>query len=86
MRSLWPACNLAVASFAVASFVTHEFCQRRRVKELSGMKEAVELMRDLKVKKHQEREEARKAQEEAARLEEERKRKSWLHLPNYKFW
>lgn len=50
------------------------------------MKEAVELMRDLKVKKQQEREEAKKAKEEAARLEAERRRKSWFHLQNYKFW
>ena len=50
------------------------------------MKEAVELMRDLKVKKLQEQEQAKKAHEEAVRLEAERKRKSWLHLPNYKFW
>jgi cytochrome c oxidase assembly protein subunit 20 len=77
---------LAVASFAIASFATHEFCQRRRVKELNGMKEAVELMRDLKVKKQQEREQAKKAHEEAVRLEEERRKKSWLNLSNYKFW
>ena len=50
------------------------------------MKEAVDMMRELKVKKQREREEARKAKEEAARLEEEKRRKSWTNWSNYKFW
>jgi cytochrome c oxidase assembly protein subunit 20 len=49
------------------------------------MKQAVELMKELKIKKQQEKEQ--KAAEVAARLaEEERKRKSWTNLSNYKFW
>jgi cytochrome c oxidase assembly protein subunit 20 len=81
------ACNWAVGSFALASIAAHEFCRRRRAKELSGIKEAVDLMNDLKIKKKKERELASKAQEEAARAaEEERQRKSWTNLANYKFW
>ncbi|KAL1967580.1 hypothetical protein VTN77DRAFT_3095 [Rasamsonia byssochlamydoides] len=87
LGSVWPACNWAVGTFAVASIVAHEFCQRRRVKELDGMRQAVELMRELKIKKQKEKEQ-KKAAEEAARQaeEEERRRKSWFSLPNYKFW
>ncbi|PGH18661.1 hypothetical protein AJ80_04409 [Polytolypa hystricis UAMH7299] len=87
LRVLWPACNWAVGSFAVASLITHEICQRQRVIERDGMREAVELMKELKLKKQQERDEARKAAVEAARLaDEERQRKSWTKLSNYKFW
>ncbi len=51
------------------------------------MKEAVQLMNDLKIKKQEERELAQMAREEAARAaEEERKRKSWTNITNYKFW
>ena len=51
------------------------------------MKEAADLMKDLKIKKQRERELAKKMQEEAARAaEEERKRKSWTNMANYKFW
>lgn len=65
----------------------HEFCQQRRVKELDGMKQAVELMRELKLKKQQEREKKKAEEEAAARAaEEERKRKSWFNLSNYRFW
>ncbi|KAK2777260.1 hypothetical protein FQN53_002315 [Emmonsiellopsis sp. PD_33] len=86
-RAVWPACNWAVGSFAVASIAAYEFCQRRRVQERDGMKEAVELMRELKLKKLKEREEAKAAAEAAAaKAEEERRRKSWTNLSNYKFW
>lgn len=48
------------------------------------MKQAVELMQQLKVKKQREKEQKL---EEAARLaEEEKRRKSWTNLSNYKFW
>lgn len=80
-----PACNWAVGTFALASLISHEFCQRQRVKELDGMKQAVELMRELKIKKQKD-EERMKLAKEAARLEEEKKRKSWTNLSNYKFW
>ncbi|KAL2223206.1 hypothetical protein M432DRAFT_635834 [Thermoascus aurantiacus ATCC 26904] len=87
LGSIWPACNWAVGAFAVASIGMHEFCQQRRVKELDGMKQAVELMRELKLKKQQEREKKKAEEEAAARAaEEERKRKSWFNLSNYKFW
>lgn len=81
---MWTACNWAVGAFAITSLVAHELCQRRRVQELDGMKQAVELMQQLKVKKQQEKEQ--KIAEAARLAEEERKRKSWTHLPNYKFW
>ncbi|EER23246.1 hypothetical protein CPC735_046160 [Coccidioides posadasii C735 delta SOWgp] len=87
LRSLWAASNWAVGSFAVASILTHQYCQRKRVKEMDGMKEAVQLMRELKIKKQKEQAEAQRKQEEEARLaEEERKRKSWTNLSSYKFW
>ncbi|KAE8153941.1 hypothetical protein BDV25DRAFT_5236 [Aspergillus avenaceus] len=84
LRSMWTACNWAVGAFALTSLAAHEFCQRRRVQELDGMKQAVELMKELKVKKQREKEQK---VEEAARLaEEEKKRKSWTNMSNYKFW
>ncbi|PWY87925.1 cytochrome oxidase biogenesis protein, Cox20 subunit [Aspergillus sclerotioniger CBS 115572] len=84
LRSVWTACNWAVGAFAVTALAAHEFCQRRRVEELDGMKQAVELMKELKLKKQREKEQKI---EEAARLaEEERKRKSWTNPSNYKFW
>ncbi|RAK91992.1 cytochrome oxidase biogenesis protein, Cox20 subunit [Aspergillus costaricaensis CBS 115574] len=84
LRSMWTACNWAVGAFAITALAAHEFCQRRRVEELDGMKQAVELMKALKDKKQREKEQKI---EEAARLaEEERKRKSWTNLSNYKFW
>lgn len=83
-RALPIAANWAVGSFAAASIATYEFCQRRRRKELDGMKQAVDLMKEVKLKKQREKE---KAAEEAARqAEEEKKRKSWTNLSNYKFW
>ncbi|PGH12384.1 hypothetical protein AJ79_04332 [Helicocarpus griseus UAMH5409] len=86
-RAVWPACNWAVGTFAIASIGTYEFCQRRRVQERDGMKEAVELMRELKIKKLKERELAKaEAEAKAAAAEEERRRKSWTNLSNYKFW
>lgn len=76
-----------MGSFAVVSIAAHQFCERRRIQERDGMREAVEMMRDLKLKKQKEREAARKAEEEATKLaEEERRRKSWTNLSNYKFW
>lgn len=84
MRSIWSACNWAVGIFAITSLAAHEFCQRRRIQELDGMKQAVELMKELKIKKQREKEQQ---VAEAARVaEEERKRKSWTNLANYKFW
>ncbi|KAL5340053.1 hypothetical protein BJX70DRAFT_130727 [Aspergillus crustosus] len=84
VRSIWTACNWAVGVFAITSLATYEFCQRRRIQELDGMKQAVVLMKELKIKKQREKEQQ---VAEAARLaEEEKKRKSWTHLPNYKFW
>ncbi|KAL4765463.1 uncharacterized protein BDW70DRAFT_155947 [Aspergillus foveolatus] len=84
MRSIWSACNWAVGVFAITSLAAHEFCQRRRIQELDGMKQAVEMMKELKIKKQREKEE--KAAEAARLAEEERKRKSWTNLANYKFW
>ncbi|KAE8351034.1 hypothetical protein BDV28DRAFT_137985 [Aspergillus coremiiformis] len=84
LRSLWTASNWAVGAFAITSLAAHEFCQRRRVQELDGMKQAVELMKELKIKKQREKEE--KAVEAVRLAEEEKKRKSWTNLSNYKFW
>ncbi|WEW60497.1 hypothetical protein PRK78_005984 [Emydomyces testavorans] len=86
IKTLWAASNWAVGSFALVSILTHQYCQRQRVKEMDGMKEAVQLMRELKSKKQKEQAEAKRKQEEEARLIEERKRKSWTNLSNYKFW
>ncbi|KAL4796878.1 hypothetical protein BDV19DRAFT_387749 [Aspergillus venezuelensis] len=84
MRSIWSACNWAVGVFAVTSLGLHEFCRHRRKQELDGMKQAVEMMAQLKMKKQREKEEQ---VAEAARLaEEEKKRKSWTNPSNYKFW
>lgn len=84
MRSLWSAGNWAVGVFAVTSLGAYEFCRRRRIQELHGMKEAVELMKELKEKKQRDKERA--AEEAARRAEEEKRRKSWTNLSNYKFW
>jgi cytochrome c oxidase assembly protein subunit 20 len=77
-----------VGTFAVASIVAHEFCQRRRVQEIDGMKQAVVLMQELKMKKQKEKEQQKAAQEAARRAEEEeqRRRRNWTNLSNYKFW
>lgn len=69
--------------FALASLISHEFCQNRRIKELDGMKQAVELMRELKVKKQRDEERMRLAKEA---VQEEKKRRSWTNISNYKFW
>ncbi|KAJ5439458.1 uncharacterized protein N7458_010456 [Penicillium daleae] len=84
MRSLWSAGNWAVGVFAVTSLGAYEFCRRRRIQELHGMKEAVELMKELKEKKQRDKERA--AEEAARRAEEEKRKKSWTNLSNYKFW
>lgn len=48
------------------------------------MKQAVELMKELKDKKARDKE---KAAEAACQLaEEQRRKKSWTNLSNYKFW
>lgn len=38
------ACSWAVATFCFGAFVSHEFCQRKRLLELQGLKRAVEVM------------------------------------------
>lgn len=48
------------------------------------MKEAMEMMAEIKRKKQKEKEEREAAW--AAVAEEERGRKSWTNLSNYKFW
>ncbi|EEQ30588.1 hypothetical protein McanMca71_000712 [Microsporum canis] len=87
IRSLWSASNWAVGSFAIVSLAAHEYCQRQRAIEREGMKEAAELMRELKLRKQKERDAARKLQEEEeARKAEEARRRSWTNPSNYKFW
>jgi cytochrome c oxidase assembly protein subunit 20 len=84
LRAIWPACNWAVGTFAIASLVSFELCKRQRVNEMQGMAEAVKLMHDLKVKKEKETEQLKAARE--AEQDAERKRKSWTNPSNYKFW
>jgi cytochrome c oxidase assembly protein subunit 20 len=84
MRSLWSAGNWAVGVFAVTSLAAYEFCRRQRIEEMHGMKQAVELMKELKDKKQRDKEKAIEAA--AIRAEEERQKKSWTNPSNYKFW
>jgi cytochrome c oxidase assembly protein subunit 20 len=58
------------------------------VNEIEGMKQAVELMQELKMKKKREDEQLKISQEAARRVaeEEERRRKSWTNFSRYKFW
>jgi cytochrome c oxidase assembly protein subunit 20 len=88
LGSIWPACNWAVGVFALASIIAHEFCQRRRVRELDGIKKAMEMMRELKIQKQKEKEQEQAAKEAAclAKEEGERGRKIWTNLSSYKFW
>ncbi|KAK2878135.1 hypothetical protein FQN49_001110 [Arthroderma sp. PD_2] len=87
LGSLWTASNWAVGSFAIVSLAAHEYCQRQRAIEREGMKEAAELMRELKLRKQKEKDAARKVhEEEVARKAEEARRRSWTNLSNYKFW
>lgn len=48
------------------------------------MKQAVELMKELKDKKQRDKEKA--VEEAAKRAEEETRKKSWTNPVNYKFW
>ncbi|KAJ5751629.1 hypothetical protein N7520_008546 [Penicillium odoratum] len=84
MRSLWSAGNWAVGAFAITSLAAYEFCRRQRIEEMHGMKQAVELMKELKDKKQRDKEKAMEAA--AQRAEEERQKKSWTNPSNYKFW
>jgi cytochrome c oxidase assembly protein subunit 20 len=58
------------------------------VNEIEGMKQAVELMQELKMKKKREDEQLKISQEAARRVaeEDERRRKSWINFSRYKFW
>lgn len=49
------------------------------------MKQAVEMMREIHLKRQREKEQ-KKAKDEATAAEEEKKRKSWTNPSNYKFW
>lgn len=84
MRSLWSAGNWAVGVFAVTSLAAYELCRRQRIEEMHGMKQAVELMKELKEKKQRDKEKAIEAA--ALRTEEERQKKSWTNPSNYRFW
>lgn len=48
------------------------------------MKQAAEMMQQLKAKKQREKEQ--KLQEAARLADEEKRRKSWINPSNYKFW
>lgn len=77
---MWPACNFAVGGFAVLSLATYELCQFQRRREIEGMKEANELMKQLRAKKEKEKEAAKAADEQ------EQWQKSWRNPAKYKFW
>jgi cytochrome c oxidase assembly protein subunit 20 len=71
----------------MSSLAAYEFCRYRRIQELSGMAEALDLMNQLKAKKQGEKDRAEEEATLRARLaEEERKKKSWTNPSNYKFW
>lgn len=78
-----------MGSFVLFSIANYEYCTYRRQIEKAGMKRAVEMMNEkrIKVQAKEEsakikREERRRAKEEADRKEEqERNRKS-----SWKFW
>jgi cytochrome c oxidase assembly protein subunit 20 len=84
---MWTAGHWAVGSFLVTSISANEYCRYMRRKEKEGMRQAVEMMEELKRRKRLETEAVEKAAREAARAaEEERRRKSWTNPSNYKFW
>ena len=78
------AANWAVGTFIFAGIANYEFCLYRRRLEKAHMKRAVEIIDRKKAEKEAaaqtKRVERRKAKEEADKLAEEAKKKSW------KFW
>ncbi|CAL5870200.1 uncharacterized protein PFLUO_LOCUS4435 [Penicillium psychrofluorescens] len=84
LPSLWSAGNWAVGVFAITSLAAYEFCRKRQRDELAGMKQAFEMMQDLKIKQQKDKEKAAAAV--TARAEEEKRQKSWTNMSNYKFW
>ena len=45
------ACNWAVATFCFGSFLTHEYCQRKRKLEFQQMQRVVEIVEQKKAEK-----------------------------------
>ena len=84
MRAIWPACSWAVYTFAATSVISFELCQRRRREEMDGMKRALDMMREIQSRKQRDKDQ--KKASEAVAAEEERKRKDWTNIANYKFW
>lgn len=63
--SVWKTCNWAVGSFAIGSCLMYEYCQRRRLLEMQGMKRAVEVIDRKQAEKRKKAEEARAARRKA---------------------
>ena len=59
--TVWSSCNWAVGSFVFGSFLMYEFCQRRRLLEMAGMKRAVEVIDRKQAEKQKRAEEFRAA-------------------------
>ena len=87
LRAVWPACSWAVYTCAATSLVSYELCRRRRLEEIDGMKQAVDMMREIQLKKQREKEQKTAGQQAAAlHADEQKRRKSWTDLSSYKFW
>ncbi|KAL2039547.1 hypothetical protein N7G274_007819 [Stereocaulon virgatum] len=63
--TVWSSCNWAVGSFVFGSFLMYEFCQRRRLLEMAGMKRAVEVIDRKQAEKQRKAEEFRSAKRKA---------------------
>ena len=59
--SVMRSCNWAVGTFCFGSFLMYEYCQRKRLLELQGMKRAVEVMERKQTEKQIQAEQARAA-------------------------
>ena len=83
-HAVWPACSWAVYSFAATCVMSFEHCRRRRREEMDSMKQAVDMMREIKARRQRQKDERLESERTAAA--EEKKRKDWTDLSNYKFW
>ena len=85
-------CSYAVTTFTLISAGAYEFCQRKRMLEMAGIRRANEIMEQKKIelegKKEAERKRRRALKEEQDRQreeEEKRQEKGWS-LGSIKFW
>ena len=61
IASVWKTCNWAVGSFVIGSCIMYEYCQRKRLLEMQGMKMAVDVSDLKQAEKQKKAEEARAA-------------------------